>query len=89
MEAILKDITRLEEQLKNLNPHSKIHCTVTANSVGELAALSQSKRFKKLKVFSPFEISPDKDFFFFEYSLEDRPHITLTIKANQEEPHSK
>lgn len=89
MEAILKDITSLEEQLKNLNPHSQIHCTVTTNSVGELAALSQCKRFKKLTVYSPFQHSPSQDFFFFQYTLEERPNIILTIKANPTQPYRK
>ena len=81
METLLKDLLRLEERLKNLNPHSKMKCVITANSVGELAAVSQCNRFKKLKVYSPFQQSPTQDFFFFTYALPERPNTIIVVKA--------
>jgi len=84
METLLKDILKLEEQLKNLNPHSKINCSVTANSIGELAALAQCNRFKKLKVYTPFQHSKSQNYYFFMYALPERPNTIITIKANLE-----
>jgi hypothetical protein len=80
---LMGDILQLEGQLKNLNPHSEINCSVTTRSVGELAALAQEKRFKKLKVFGPFEHSPLQNYYFFMYHLEGRPNTIITIKSKE------
>ena len=79
--TLMTNIKELESMLKNLNPHSKVSCIVTASSLCEFSALAMSTRFKKLHVLHPNEHKPGENFYSVSYFLDGRHNIQIRIKS--------
>lgn len=79
--SLLTTLFELEEQLVKLNSKSKVTASVTASNKGEMWDAFHNIKVEGNKLHKPFEVAPHQNYYYFEYQVRGRPHLTITVKS--------